>query len=125
VHHVSDASRSCLTYKKGSDAATCTMAPNLLGGLRCTACPVALDPASLQGGLQAATCPAVPCGPRASNIKKNLAGLPVQLGSHVLNARTHVFKALDVRVIMGLQYVQTDNTFNACKTCGHAATVRL
>jgi hypothetical protein len=49
----------------------------------------------------------------------------VQIGSHVLNACTHVFKALDVRVIMGLQYVRTDNAFNACKTCGHAATVRL
>jgi hypothetical protein len=49
----------------------------------------------------------------------------VQIGSHVLNACTHVFKALDVRVIMGLQYVRTDNAFNACKTCGHAATVQL
>jgi hypothetical protein len=47
VHHVSNGFRSCLPYKKGSDAATCTMAPNLLGGLRCIACPMAPDPASL------------------------------------------------------------------------------
>jgi hypothetical protein len=34
--------------------------------------------------------------------------LSVQLGSPVLNAREHVCKTLEVRVIMGLQDVRTD-----------------
>jgi hypothetical protein len=34
--------------------------------------------------------------------KENLAGLSVQLGTHVLNARAHVSKAPDVRAIIGL-----------------------
>jgi hypothetical protein len=37
-----------------------------------------------------------------SSIKKSLACLPVQIGMHVLNARTHISKAPDIRVIMGL-----------------------
>jgi hypothetical protein len=44
-------------------------------------------------------------GPRASNIKKCLTDLPVHLGSHVPNARMHVFKSPDVRAIMVLQDV--------------------
>jgi hypothetical protein len=46
---------------------------------------MAPDPASLLGGLRAATRPAVTCGPRASNVKKNLAGLPVRVDLRVLN----------------------------------------
>jgi hypothetical protein len=47
-------------------------------------------------------CPAAPCEPGASNIKKRLANLPVQLGTHVPNAHVHFFKASDIRAIMGL-----------------------
>jgi hypothetical protein len=34
------------------------------------------------------------------------------------NAHAHVFKVRDVRVIMSLQDVRTNNIFNAYKTCG-------
>jgi hypothetical protein len=86
-------------------------------------CLTALDPASLRGGLRAAMRPAVPCGPRISSIKKSLASLPVQLGMHVSNTRTHVSKASDIRAIMGLQDVRVGNTVNACKAYGQTATV--
>jgi hypothetical protein len=49
----------------------------------------------------------------------------VQLGTYVPNARTHVFKAPDIRVIMGLQDMRAGNTVNAYKAYRHAATVRL
>jgi hypothetical protein len=62
------------------------------------------------------------CGPRASSIKKNLAGL---LGScvpkvrvDVPNAHTYVSKVANARVIMGLQDMRAGNTFSACKTSG-------
>jgi hypothetical protein len=87
-------------------------------------CPAASNPASLQGGLWAATHPVVPCGPQASNIKKILAGLPVQIGSYVPNSRVHVSMAPDVRAIMSLQDVWAGSTVNARKTCGQVATVR-
>jgi hypothetical protein len=77
-----------------------------------------------QEGSGAATRLAVQCGLRATNIKKSLAGSPVRLGSHVPNACTHVSKALDIIVIMGLQDVQIGNAFNDCKTCGHTTTVQ-
>jgi hypothetical protein len=73
-------------------------------------------------GSGSTTCP---YGPRVSSIKKSLADLPVQLGTHVPNARAHVSKMPGVRVIMGLQDVRTDSVVNACKACGHTATVRL
>jgi hypothetical protein len=46
-------------------------------GFGIATCLVALDPASLLGRLWAVTHPVVPCGLRASSIKKRLAGLPV------------------------------------------------
>jgi hypothetical protein len=49
----------------------------------------------------------------------------VQLGTYVPNARTHVFKALDIRVIMSLQDVWAGITVNACKACRQTATVQL
>jgi hypothetical protein len=49
----------------------------------------------------------------------------VQLGTHVPNTHMHVFKALDIRAIMGLQDVQVDNIVNACKACRQTATMRL
>jgi hypothetical protein len=47
----------------------------------------------------------VPCGQRASNIKKSLVGLPLPLGTHIPNAHVHASKAPDIRAIMGLQDV--------------------
>jgi hypothetical protein len=44
---ISSGSGSRLPDKKGSSAATCTVATDPLGGLRCTTCPAALDRASL------------------------------------------------------------------------------
>jgi hypothetical protein len=43
----------------------------------------------------------------------------------MFSMHAHVYKALDVRAIMGLQDVQTGSIVNACKACRHAATVRL
>jgi hypothetical protein len=88
-------------------------------------CPMTLDPASLLAGLQVTTCHAVPYGPRASSIKKILAGLPLQLGLHVPNAHVHISKAPDARAIMGLQDVRACSAVNACKMCKYVATVRL
>jgi hypothetical protein len=76
-------------------------------------------------GPDAVTCPAGAYGTRASSIKKNLAGLPVQLGTHVPNARTHVSNAPHVRAIMPMQDMQTGSVVNTCKACGQASTVRL
>jgi hypothetical protein len=50
--------------------------------------------------------------PCASNIKKRLASLLMQLDPHVLNVRVHVFKAPDVRAIMDLHDVWADCIFN-------------
>jgi hypothetical protein len=72
----------------------------------------------------AAMCLVPSYGPRASSIKKNLAVLSVQLVTYVPNIREHVFKALDIRVIMGLQDVRADSAINVCKTCRYAATVQ-
>jgi hypothetical protein len=57
-------------------------------------CPMASDPASLQGGLRATTRLVVPSGPWASIMKKGLVGWPVQQGSPVPNACMHVSKRL-------------------------------
>jgi hypothetical protein len=53
-------------------------------------------------GSSAATCPAALCELHTSSIKKSLAVLLVQLGTHVPNAHTQVSKSPD----------------RACKTCG-------
>jgi hypothetical protein len=79
----------------------------------------------LLGGLRAATHPAVPYGPGATDIKKSLVGLPVNLGPHVPNARAHVSKTPNVRVIISLQDVRAGSAVNACKTCGQVAIVWL
>jgi hypothetical protein len=80
---------------------------------------------SAEVGSDAATYPAGPYGPRASSIKKSLAGQPVQLGTHVLNARVHIFKAPHIRAIMRLQEVQTGSIVNTCKACGQVSTMWL
>jgi hypothetical protein len=78
-----------------------------------------------EGSGAATTCLAVSSGLWASSIKKSLVDLPVQLGSHVSNTRTLVSMVPDVRAVMGLQDVRAGSAVNACKTCGHAATVWL
>jgi hypothetical protein len=123
--HVSNGSKTHLPDRKSSDAAMCTVAPEPLGGLRCTACPAAPNPASLLGGLCAATRLAVHYGSWASNIKKSLTGLPMQQGSQILNARSHISKAPNVKAIMGLQDMWVCHAFNACKICEQAATMLL
>jgi hypothetical protein len=44
----------------------------------------------------------VSCGPWDISIKKSLAGIPVQLGSHVPNAHAYISKTPDIRTIMGM-----------------------
>jgi hypothetical protein len=80
--------------------------PPWRGGLRSATCPMAPDPASLPGGFRCRH--RMPCGflwTTDSSIKKRLAGLPVQLGTHVPNARASVSNASDVRAIMCMQDV--------------------
>jgi hypothetical protein len=122
---MSSGSGTHLSAKVGSDVTTCIIALNLLGGLRSVACPVALDPASLLGGIWAATHAAVPCGPQISNIKKSLTGLPVRLDTRVPNACAYVSKMPDVRTIMSLRDVRAGSAVNACKMCGQVAIIRL
>jgi hypothetical protein len=43
---------------------------------------------------------------------------------HVLNARTQISKALDIRAIMGLQDVRAGSAVNVCKACRQTATVQ-
>jgi hypothetical protein len=64
-----------------------------------------------QDGFGVATHPVVPCEPRASSIKKSLAGLPMQLLSCAPNARTHVSNVPDVEPSW------------AYKTCRQAASL--
>jgi hypothetical protein len=71
-----------------------------------------------EGSGAAIVCSVASCESRVSNIKKSLTGLPVQLGMHVPNTHAYIFKAFDVRIIMGLQDVRVASTVNVCKTCG-------
>jgi hypothetical protein len=100
------------------------VAPDLLGWLLCAKCHVVPGPASLLGGLRAATQHAVLCGSQTSSIEKSLASLPVQLYLRVSNARARVFKVPNVWVILGLHDMWASSAFNACKTCEHVATVQ-
>jgi hypothetical protein len=47
----------------------------------------------------------------------------MQVDTHVPNARMPVSKVPDVRAILVLQDVRAGCAVNACKTCGHVATV--
>jgi hypothetical protein len=58
-------------------------------------------------------------------IEKGLAGLPIQLGSRVSKLCMHVFKTPNVRAIMSMQDARASCAFNACKTCGQFATIKL
>jgi hypothetical protein len=88
MHHMSYSSRSCLHAGEGSGASRV---------LR-----LWILPPYREGYSTTITCLAVFCRLRASNIKKSLADLLVQLGSYVPNGRTHVSKAPDIRAIIGI-----------------------
>jgi hypothetical protein len=91
------------------------------GGLWSAACPMTPDTTSLSGGLRCRhRMPTIFCGPRVINIKKSLAGMPVQQGPPIFNARAHIYKVPGVRAIMGLQDVRAGTTVNACMTCEQA-----
>jgi hypothetical protein len=122
---MSSGTSSRLPDREGSDATTCAVALDPLGGLRCAVCHTAPDPASLHGGLWAAMRHVVLCGPRASCMKKSLAGLLMWRGLPVPNARAHISKVPDVRAIIGQQDVWAGSTVHACKMCGQMATVWL
>jgi hypothetical protein len=49
--------------------------------------------------------------------------MPKQLDLCVFKACTHISKTLDIRVIMDLQNMWIDDTFNAYMMCGQTATV--
>jgi hypothetical protein len=146
--HVSYSFGPRLPAEVGFDAAMCPMAPDLATRLRWALALLRViclwtSPPSWDGlrrchmsygsrprllaevGSGAATCPAGPYEPWASSIKKSLPGLPVQLGTHVPNARVRVFSAPHVRFIMRLQDVQADSVVNTCKACRHASTALL
>jgi hypothetical protein len=145
--HVPYSSRPCLPFKVGSDAATCPMpldltsqlrwapavscviwlwtSPPSWGGFQCCHMPYASEPhLPVEVDSDAVMCTTGPYVPWASSIKKSLAGLPVQLCTHVLNARVHVFKAPHVRAIMRLQDVHASSGVNTYKACRYASTVR-
>jgi hypothetical protein len=115
-------SRPRLSTEVGSDAATCPMTLGLASRLRwAPALPCVLwVRTSLPGWGGLGHCHVSHSSLRATCFKhkESLADLPVQLGTHVPNAHTHVFKAPHVRVIMRLQDVQADSVVNTCKACG-------
>jgi hypothetical protein len=94
-HHVYRGSRPRLPAREGSDA-PCVLWLKIL--------PTFWEDSG------ATTRSVAPCGLHALNIKKSLAGLHMQLGSHVPYAHTHVSKAHDVRTIMSLQDVRAGST---------------
>jgi hypothetical protein len=60
----------------------------------------------VEEGFDTAKRPTVPNGLRVSRIKKSIVGLPTQLGLHVSNTCSQVYKAPGTRTIM------------TCKMCG-------
>jgi hypothetical protein len=124
VRHMFYSSGSCLLAGEGSEAPhilQLRILPSYRGGLRRATYPMALDPASLPGGLR--------CRHRMScgflwtvglrYIKNGLASLPMQLGSRVSKASVHVPYAPDARANMGLQDVRTSSVIITCKMCRH------
>jgi hypothetical protein len=74
----------------------------------------------------AVTCPTGPYGPRASSIKESLAGLPVQLGTHVFNARAHVSTRRGHHASVRRAGWQYSQYMQGVRTCIYSAfTVRL
>jgi hypothetical protein len=115
---VSSGSGPHLSSREDSRATTCTVAPDLTSLLgRALEPPCNLRFRTLppcQKGSGAVTC---------LKHKKNLAGMPKQLDLCVFKACTHISKTLDIRVIMDLQNMWIDDTFNAYMMCGQTATV--
>jgi hypothetical protein len=116
--HVSYGSEPHLSKEVDSDTTTCYMALNLTSRMRCAPvltrvlwlqtlppdrsglrrCQVSYGSGPhlpVEMGSGTATYPAVPCGPWTSSIKKSLVALPVQLDTHVSNARTQISKVPD------------------------------
>jgi hypothetical protein len=133
-----------LSTEVGSGTATCPMATDLAswlrwaptlphvlwlrilplgrGGLRrCQVSYGSRPHLPIEVGSSAATYPVAPYGTWASSIKKSLAVLPVQLGTHVSNTRAQVSKAPDTACNTCGQACAV----NACKACRQAAIVRL
>jgi hypothetical protein len=88
VHHVSYSSGPRLPAREGSRV-PCVLRLRIL-------------PPCREGSGVATACPVDFCGPRVLSIKKILAGLSVQLGPYVPNARAHIPKVPDVKTIMDL-----------------------
>jgi hypothetical protein len=120
-----------LPVEVGSGVATCPMALELASRLRwAPALPRVLWLRSSPPGLVgsgAVTCPRAPCEPWVSSIKKRLADLPMQLGTHISNARAHVSNAPHVRAVMRLQDVRAYNIVNTCADmhlqCGYSTAI--
>jgi copper chaperone CopZ len=110
MHHVSYSSGSYLPVGE-SFGASCVLQLQILPPYR-------------EGSGATITYSAVSCGSCALNIKKSLASLAVQLNSDIPNTRMHISKVPGIKVIMGLQDVRADNTFNACNMCGQTAIVQ-
>jgi hypothetical protein len=111
VRHVSYSSGSCLPAREGSET------PRILR--------LRILPPYREGFGATTTCPTVFYGAWASGIKKSLACLLVQLGTHVPNARVPVSKVPDIRATMGLQDMRVGCAVNAHMTCRQAATMWL
>jgi hypothetical protein len=94
-----------LLTELGSSATMSPTAPDLASRLSWTPVLPRVLCLPAEVGSDAAMCLMAPGGPWASSIKKSLVVLPVQLGTHVPNAHTQVFKAPD----------------RACMTCGQAS----
>jgi hypothetical protein len=94
---MSNSSGPRLPVEEDSGAAMCLVAPDpafpLEGGLRCYHVSRGSRPRlPTEKGSDAATCPVKLCGLRKSRIKKGVASLAVQLGSHVSKVRSHLLK---------------------------------
>jgi hypothetical protein len=76
VCHMSYSSESCLPAGEGSEALRVLQ--------------LWILPPYREGSGATTVCLAVSCGPRVSSIKKSLADLIVQLGTHIPNAHVHV-----------------------------------
>jgi hypothetical protein len=127
MRHVSYNSGSCLPIGKVFGAPRVLQLQILFpcrggGGLWSIVCAVALDPLGVlcvlwlrippscrEGSGAATSCLTVSCGPWASSIKKSVAGLPVQLASHMFPMHARMSPK---RLTSGLSW--------ACKTCVRA-----
>jgi hypothetical protein len=135
--HMLNSSGPCLPTREGSGVAMCLAAsdrasllgrasvpphaprhrtlPPYSGGRRCCHVPHRFGPClPAREGSDAATYPTALNGPRASGIKKGLAGLSMQLGSHVSKSCSHVtevhVRCVGSRCHLDLQTMQISAT---------------